>query len=86
MSDLEKIDDLKKLEEHVQRLSPEELKQFRAWFAAFDARTWDAKVGPDSGSGELNALVSKALVEHSSKKLSRWNLQLAHWFRAKRQS
>ena len=62
------MSELEKLEEHVQSLSPEELKKFRAWFAEFDARAWDAQIEADSRAGELNSLVSEALAEHKTGK------------------
>ena len=62
------MSELEKLEEHVQSLSPEELKQFRAWFAEFDARAWDEQIEADSRAGKLDALVSEALAEHKAGK------------------
>ena len=62
------MSELEKLEEHVQSLSPEELKKFRAWFAEFDARAWDAQIEADSRAGKLDSLVSKALAEHKAGK------------------
>ena len=59
---------LKKLEKHVRGLSSEELKKFRAWFAEFDARAWDAQIEADSNSGQLDALVSEARKEHKAGK------------------
>lgn len=55
---------LEKIKEHVRRLSPDELNQFRAWFAAYDARTRDAQIEADPISGELDSLISEALAEH----------------------
>lgn len=54
---------LEKLKEHIQRLSPEELTQFRAWFAAFQARALDAQIDADAMTGELDSLISEALAE-----------------------
>jgi hypothetical protein len=45
---------------------PEELKKFRAWFAEFDARAWDAQIEADSKAGKLDALVAEALAEHEA--------------------
>jgi hypothetical protein len=62
------MSELEKLEEHVQTLSPEELMKFRAWFAEFDARAWDAQIEADSRAGRLDSLVSEALAEHKAGK------------------
>ncbi len=62
------MSELEKLEEHIQSLSPEELKKFRAWFAEFDARAWDAQIETDSRAGKLDSLVSEALAEYKAGK------------------
>jgi hypothetical protein len=62
------MSELEKLEEHIQKLSPEELKAFRAWFAEFDARAWDAQIEADSKAGKLDAVVAEALAEHRAGK------------------
>jgi len=62
------MSELEKLEEHIERLSPEELKKFRAWFAEFDARVWDAQIEADSKAGKLDALAAEALAEHKAGK------------------
>ena len=62
------MSELEKLEEHVRSLSLEGLKQFRAWFAEFDARAWDEQIEADSKAGKLDVLVSEALAEHKAGK------------------
>jgi hypothetical protein len=62
------MSELEKLEEHVQNLSPDELKNFRAWFAEFDAHAWDGQIEADSRAGKLDSLVSEALAEHKAVK------------------
>jgi hypothetical protein len=62
------MSELEKLEEHIERLSPEELKEFRAWFAEFDARVWDAQIEADSKAGKFDALAAEALAEHKAGK------------------
>ena len=59
---------LEELEKHIQGLSPEDLKKFRAWFAEFDARVWDAQIEADSKAGKLDALVGEALAEYRAGK------------------
>jgi hypothetical protein len=62
------MSELEKLEEHIERLSPEELEKFRAWFAEFDARVWDAQIEADAKAGKLDALAAEALAEHKAGK------------------
>ena len=62
------MSELEKLAERIERLSPEELKTFRAWFAEFDARVWDAQIEADSKAGKLDALAAEALAEHKAGK------------------
>jgi hypothetical protein len=62
------MNELEKLAEHIEKLPPEELKKFRAWFAEFDARVWDAQIEADSNAGKLDSLVADALAEHKAGK------------------
>lgn len=62
------MSELEKLAEHIEKLSREELKKFRAWFAEFDARAWDAQIEADSKTGKLDALVAEARAEHKAGK------------------
>ena len=52
---------VKDIESAVARLSPAELEAFRAWFAEFDERTWDAQLQDDVSSGRLDTLADEAL-------------------------
>jgi hypothetical protein len=38
---------LSEIEDAIQRLSPEELRAFRRWFAEYDAQQWDAEFERD---------------------------------------
>jgi hypothetical protein len=60
--------ELEQLVERIEMLSLEELKKFRAWFAEFDARVWDAQIEADATAGKLDALVAQALAEHEAGK------------------
>lgn len=62
------MSELQTLEKNIERLSPDDLKKFRAWFAEFDARVWDAQIEADSKAGKLDALVAEALAEHAGGK------------------
>ena len=55
---------VKQIEKAVEMLSPEELKEFRKWFAEFDNRNWEQKIENDVKSGRLNNVVREALTEY----------------------
>jgi hypothetical protein len=52
------------LERAVSVLSPEELREFRAWFADFDMGQWDRQIEQDSTAGRLDHLINRASEEH----------------------
>jgi hypothetical protein len=58
--------ELDKLAERIEKLSTDELKRFRAWFAEFDARVWDAQIEADSKAGKLDTLVGEALADYQA--------------------
>lgn len=47
----------------VSKLSREELAEFRAWFAEFDAGMWDRQFEQDVAAGRLDALAEEALQD-----------------------
>jgi len=51
------------IENAIATLSPAELAKFRAWFEAFDAAHFDAKVERDAKAGKLDRLADAALAE-----------------------
>jgi hypothetical protein len=55
---------IEQLEREIQRLSADELAEFRQWYAHFDADAWDAQIEADARSGKLDALADEALKEH----------------------
>ena len=55
---------IEKLEREVSDLTPQELAQFREWFAAFDAAVWDEQLEADAKGGKLDSLADAALAEH----------------------
>lgn len=59
---------VEQLEQQIKTLSPEELAQFRTWFAEFDWEVWDRQLDRDVASGKLDALAEKALHDHASGK------------------
>ena len=62
------MSEVDKLAERIEKLSPEELKKFRAWFAEFDARLLDAQIEADAKAGKLDALAAEALAEYKAGK------------------
>jgi hypothetical protein len=52
---------LNEIERAVRQLSSEDLSAFRAWFAEFDAESWDRQFEADVVAGQLDALAEKAL-------------------------
>lgn len=50
---------IQEIEEAVLKLSPEELAAFRAWFAEFEAATWDEQIERDVAAGRLDRLAEK---------------------------
>ncbi len=58
------------IEQPIQALSAEELKEFRAWFLEFDWAAWDRQIERDVSAGKLDALAEKALRDHASGKTS----------------
>jgi hypothetical protein len=57
---------LENIEKQVQQLSPDELAEFRRWFAGFDAELWDRQLESDVRAGKLDALADEALLAHKS--------------------
>jgi hypothetical protein len=62
------MNELEKLAERIEGLSPEDLKKFRDWFAEFDAKLWDAQIAADAKAGKLDSLVSDALADYKTGK------------------
>lgn len=58
------MDKLEDIERQVTQLTPDELAQFRHWFADFDAAAWDAQIARDAAAGKLDALARKARQQH----------------------
>ena len=56
------------IEKAVQSLPPEELAEFRRWFAEFDAAAWDAQLEDDAAAGKLDNLAAEAVAEYRAGK------------------
>lgn len=52
---------VEQIERAIQNLSPDELAEFRAWFAAYDAEVWDRQFDDDVDQGRLDRLADEAL-------------------------
>lgn len=57
-----KVEDIEK---QLRDLSPQELAEFRARFAALDAEVWDRQFEADVEVGKLDALAESALRAHA---------------------
>jgi hypothetical protein len=49
------------IEEAIERLSPEDLRALREWFAERDAAEWDKQFETDVASGKLDSLAEQAI-------------------------
>lgn len=59
---------VEKLELLIKSLSPEELAQFREWFADFDAQFWDRQIETDAAAGKLDRLTEESMADHRAQK------------------
>ncbi len=49
------------IEHAVRGLAPQDLAAFRAWFAEFEAESWDRQMEEDAAAGRLDRLADEAL-------------------------
>jgi hypothetical protein len=56
--------DVKALEDAVKALPPQDLAEFRNWFAEFDLAVWDRQIDADAASGKLDALLAEAEADY----------------------
>ena len=61
---------LEDIEAAVERLSPEEFEQFRAWFEELQARQWDEKIEHDIKAGKLDKHASKWRADYLAGKFT----------------
>ena len=52
---------IQEIETAVSQLTPEQLADFRAWFAEFEAQRWDRQLEADAAAGRLDTLADEAL-------------------------
>ena len=58
---MKETNQLKEIEQAISQLSPQDLTEFRQWFAEFDAEAWDQQFENDVIIGKLDGLAEKAL-------------------------
>ena len=58
--------DVRSIEKAVEALPPDELAQFRHWFAEFDAIAWERQIAQDAASGKLDLFVSEAMADYNA--------------------
>lgn len=51
---------VQEIEAALQRLTPEERADFRAWYAEFDSEEWDRQIEEDVAAGRLDWLIAEA--------------------------
>lgn len=51
------------IEREVEKLTPEELAAFRAWFLEHDWQAWDRELERDVAVGRLDQFAAEALAE-----------------------
>jgi len=59
---------LQRIEKDVESLTPDELSDFRKWFASYDAALWDQQLERDVKSGKLDSLRDEALADHAAQR------------------
>lgn len=62
---------VKSIEKAVESLPPQELAEFRHWFAEFDGLEWDRQMEKDAASGKLDQFASEALADYKSTRSTR---------------
>ena len=55
--------DVKAIEDAVKALPPQDLAEFRRWFAEFDSAAWDRQLEEDASAGKLDQLAEEALAD-----------------------
>jgi hypothetical protein len=57
---------LQRIESQVAALPEPDLREFRAWFAEFDAQRWDGAIATDISNGKLDNLAAEALAHYNA--------------------
>ncbi len=56
------------VEKKIESFSPQELAEFRQWYAHFDSDAWDEQIEADAAAGKFDALAKEALAEYKAGK------------------
>ncbi len=59
---------VKDIESAIEKLSKDDLLEFRAWFEEFDAKVWDIQFDKDASSGRLDRVSEQALSDYKDGK------------------
>lgn len=59
---------VEEIEREIAQLSPEQLREFRAWYERFDSDAWDKQIEDDLTSGKLDAVADAAVAAHKAGK------------------
>lgn len=59
---------VKDIEDAIQQLPQEQLREFRAWYEKFDSDAWDKQIEKDILAGKLDALADAAMEDHKGGK------------------
>ena len=60
------MQDVKALENAVKALPPQDLAEFRRWFAEFDLASWDEQIEVNLSAGKLDSLLAEAEEDYNS--------------------
>ena len=58
--------DVKSIEDAVKSLPPQDLAEFRRWFAEFDTAAWDRQIEQDLAAGKLDGLLAEAQADYQA--------------------
>ncbi len=58
--------DVKFIEDAVKSLPPQDLAEFRRWFAEFDTAAWDRQIEQDLAAGKFEGLLAEAQADHQA--------------------
>ncbi|MBN4077153.1 hypothetical protein JYT48_02660 [Mariprofundus ferrooxydans] len=59
---------IEEIENEIINLPQDQLREFRAWYEAFDSNTWDEQIEHDVVTGKLDALANAAIADHKTGK------------------
>jgi len=57
---------IEEIENEIINLPQDQLRKFRAWYEAFDSKTWDEQLEHDVVTGKLDALANAAIADHEA--------------------